>query len=109
MTLVTDPNLPSFTFYFVLYAIEITTAATGRHEPRNKAAAVKLLRKLMKKLGFAPRLLVNKLPSYGAQRFLSSHVAVYNTFNVQRHLISRRTLRGFRASAIEEWRSAAAT
>ena len=120
---------------------------------RNKAAAVKLLRKLMKKLGFAPRLLVtDKLPSYGAakaeigmtaqhekglrknnraenshqpvrrrerkmqrfksagsaQRFLSSHAAVYNTFNVQRHLISRRTLRGFRAGAMEQWRSAAA-
>ncbi len=120
---------------------------------RNKTAAVKLLRKLMKKLGFAPRLLVtDKLPSYGAakaeigmtaqhekglrknnraenshqpvrrrerkmqrfksagsaQRFLSSHAAVYNTFNVQRHLISRRTLRGFRAGAMEQWRSAAA-
>jgi transposase-like protein len=118
---------------------------------RNKAAAVKLLHKLMKKLGFAPRLLVtDKLPSYGAanaeigmtarhekglrknnrvenshqpvrrrerkmqrfksagsaQRFLSSHAAVYNTFNVQRHLISRRTLRGFRAGAMEQWRSA---
>ena len=36
---------------------------------RNKAAAVKLLRKLMKKLGFAPRLLVtDKLPSYGAAK-----------------------------------------
>ena len=43
-----------------------------------------------------------------AQRFLSSHAAVYNTFNVQRHLISRRTLRGFRAGAMEQWRSAAA-
>ena len=27
------------------------------------------------------------------QRFLSAHAAVYNCFNVQRHLISRRTLR----------------
>ena len=43
-----------------------------------------------------------------AQRFLSSHAAVSNTFNVQRHLISRRTLRGFRAGAMEQWRSAAA-
>ena len=43
-----------------------------------------------------------------AQRFLSSHAAVYNTFNVQRHLISRRTLRSSRAGAMEQWRSAAA-
>ncbi len=36
---------------------------------RNKAAAVKLLRKLMKKLGFAPcRLVTDKLPSYGAAK-----------------------------------------
>ena len=32
-----------------------------------------------------------------AQRFLSIHAAIYNTFNVQRHLISRKTLRQFRA------------
>ena len=32
-----------------------------------------------------------------AQRFLSMHAAVYNIFNMQRHLISRRTLRAFRA------------
>jgi hypothetical protein len=31
-----------------------------------------------------------------AQRFLSIHAAVQNTFNVQRHLTSRRTLRIFR-------------
>lgn len=34
-----------------------------------------------------------------AQHFLSVHPAIYNTFNLQRHLISRRTLRFFRAQA----------
>src|ERR1700732_3895290 len=34
-----------------------------------------------------------------AQRFLSMHPAVHNTFNLQRHLISRSTLRKFRAEA----------
>ena len=105
---------------------------------RDKAAAVKLMRKLLKKHGYAPTVLVtDKLGSYGAakvalglsarheqglrannraenshqpvrrrerkmqrfkssgsaQRFLSVHAAVFNTFNVQRHLISRSTLR----------------
>jgi transposase-like protein len=41
------------------------------------------------------------------QRFLSAHAAVYNTFNVQRHLISRRTLRNFRATAFAQWSIAA--
>ena len=43
-----------------------------------------------------------------AQRFLSTHAAVYNTFNVQRHLISRSMLRQFRDEAIGIWRSATA-
>ena len=43
-----------------------------------------------------------------AQRFVSTHAAVYNTFNVQRHLISRRTLRIFRAEAMAQWRTATA-
>jgi putative transposase len=38
-----------------------------------------------------------------AQRFLSTHAALYNVFNVQRHLISRRTLRQFRAEAMSRW------
>jgi len=43
-----------------------------------------------------------------AQRFLSMHAVVYNTFNLQRHLVSRLTLRIFRAEAASAWRNAAA-
>src|SRR5580704_11773323 len=43
-----------------------------------------------------------------AQRFLSTHAATYNTYNVQRHLISARTHRAFRASAMNMWREAVA-
>ena len=43
-----------------------------------------------------------------AQKFLSSHAAVYNTFNVQRHLTSAQTHRAFRASAMNAWRTAVA-
>jgi putative transposase len=111
---------------------------------RDKRAALKLMRKLLKKMGVAPdRLVTDDLRSYGAaardlgishrhergrwrnnraenshqptrrrerkmqgfksagsaQRFLSVHAATYNTFNVQRHLISANTHRAFRASA----------
>lgn len=38
-----------------------------------------------------------------AQRFLTTHAAIYNTFYVQRHLISRPTLRRFRAEADHSW------
>ena len=120
---------------------------------RDKAAAVKLMRKLIKKQGFAPDVLVtDKLRSYGAkkskielsarhkqglrknnraenshpptrrrerkmqsfrspgsaQRFLSFPAAVQNTFNVQRHLTSRRLLRVFREDASRTWRAATA-
>ncbi len=120
---------------------------------RNKAAARKLMRRLLKKLGFAPTVVVtDKLRSYAsafgeiglsaqheqglrknnraenshlpvrrrerklqrfkspgsAQRFLSAHAAVYNTFYLQRHLMSRRTLRAFRADAAELWNAAVA-
>ena len=121
---------------------------------RNTAAAVRLMRKLLKKQGFAPEEIVtDKLRSYGAakaelglsahheqgrrqnnraenshqptrrrerkmqrfkspgsaQRFLSAHAAVHNTFNVERHLVSRKTLKSFRGGAMEQWREAAAT
>ena len=41
-----------------------------------------------------------------AQRFLSVHAAVHNTPNLQRHLVSRSTLRIFRSEAAAEWRIA---
>ena len=117
---------------------------------RNKTATLKLMRKLLKKQGFAPDTIVtDKLPSYGAalanigmkhkhvtggrsnnraenshlpvrlrerrmqrfksagsaQRFLSTHAAVFNTFDVQRHLISRKTLRQFRGGAVRTWQA----
>jgi putative transposase len=120
---------------------------------RDKRAAVRLMRKLLRKQGFVPKLLVtDKLGSYGAafrhlrltrpheqglrknnraenshqpvrrrerkmqrfksarsaQRFLSIHAAVHNTFNLQRHLISRSTLRTFRAEAVAQWEAAVA-
>jgi transposase-like protein len=115
---------------------------------RNKRAALKLMRKLLKKYGFLPETLVtDDLRSYhaaarelgithrhptgrwrnnraenshqptrrrerkmqgfkgvgSAQRFLSIHAPIYNTFNVQRHLTSARTHRTFRASAMQTW------
>jgi transposase-like protein len=120
---------------------------------RDKRAALRLMRKLLRKQGFAPKLLItDKLGSYGAalrhlrlacrheqglrknnraenshqpvrrrehkmqrfrsarsaQRFLSIHAAVHNTFNLQRHLISRSTLRIFRTEAAAQWQAAVA-
>ena len=120
---------------------------------RNKHAALKLMRKLLKKYAFVPeRLVTDDLRSYSAavrdlgierrhergrwrnnraenshqptrrrerkmqrfkspgsaQKFLSTHAAVYNTFNVQRHLTSAQTHRTLRAAAMETWRTAVA-
>jgi transposase-like protein len=120
---------------------------------RDCRAALRLMRQLLKKHGFAPKLLVtDKLRSYAAafrrlrltcpheqglrknnraenshqavrrqereqqrfksarsaQRFLSMHAAVHNTFDLQRHLISRSTLRIFRAEAVAQWQGAVA-
>jgi putative transposase len=120
---------------------------------RDTKAALRLMRKLLKKQGCAPdELVTDKLGSYGAarrelglsarheqglrknnraenshqpvrrrerkqqrfksagsaQRFLSAHAAVHNTFTLQRHLVSRRTLRLFRAEAVQAWQIATA-
>ena len=43
-----------------------------------------------------------------AQKFLSTHAAVYNTFNVQRHLTSARSHHALRAAAMSTWREVVA-
>jgi len=50
-----------------------------------------------------------RLKSQGsAQRFLSTHAAIYNVFNIQPHLISRLTLRILRQRAFNTWELATA-
>jgi len=43
-----------------------------------------------------------------AQRFLAAHATVYNIFNVERHLISRKSLKSLRALATNKGCSATA-
>jgi transposase-like protein len=121
---------------------------------RNKHAALKLLRKLLRNQGVHPEAITtDKLPSYGAavrdlgltsahrpggmrannraenshlairrrerkqqkfksqgsaQRFLSTYGPIYNTFNLQPHLVRRPTLRTLRAEAHRAWAVATA-
>jgi transposase-like protein len=44
-----------------------------------------------------------------AQRFLTSHAAIYNTFYTQPHLIRRQPPRQFRCEALHAWSEAVAT
>jgi putative transposase len=120
---------------------------------RDKDAALKLMRKLLRKYAVVPeRIVTDDLRSYraatldlgidhlhdrgrwknnraesshqptrrrerkmqrfksagSAQKFLSTHAAVYNTFNVQRHLTSARSHRVLRAAAMTTWRGVVA-
>jgi len=118
----------------------------------NKAAALKLLRKLLRSQGIHPEAVITdglasyraaakslglsdrhrpggmrennrvenshlvirrrerkqqKFKSQGsAQRFLSSHAAIYNTFNTQPHMLSRPGLHTLRAGAHADWAAA---
>ena len=71
---------------------------------RNKQAPLRLMRKLIRKYRMIPSKFVTDRLS--AQRFLSAHASVYNTFNICRHLITSATKRRFRAEAFEAWRAA---
>ena len=123
-------------------------------ERRNKVAALRLLRKLLRNQGVRPdAIITDKLASYraaardlgltdrhhpgwmrennraenshlpirrrerkqqkfksraSAQKFLATHAAVYNVFNLQPHLIRRPTLRYLRAEAHRTWSAATA-
>ena len=44
-----------------------------------------------------------------AQRFLATHASIYNTFNIQRHLLRRSTLRHLRTEAMVTWAAATAS
>jgi transposase-like protein len=43
-----------------------------------------------------------------AQRFVSTHSAIYNTFYIQRQLTSRKTMRHSRSAAMAEWNTTSA-
>ena len=42
------------------------------------------------------------------QRFVSTHSAIYNNFNIERHFVSRKTMRKYRDRAFAEWQAASA-
>ncbi len=115
---------------------------------RDKKAALKFLRKLMRRYGQPHEIVTDCLRSYGAalkelgatdlqstgrwlnnraenshlpfrgreramqrfrrmrslQMFAAVHSSVYNLFNRERHLNSRRNFKLFRTAALEEWR-----
>ena len=54
------------------------------------------------------RKMLNFKSQNSAQRFLETHAAIYNVFNIQRHMISRPTLRVFRARSDSIWSKAVA-
>jgi putative transposase len=54
------------------------------------------------------RKMLNFKSRNSAQRFLETHAAIYNVFNIQWHMISRPTLRVFRASSDSVWSKAVA-
>ncbi|MDR3472274.1 MAG: IS6 family transposase [Devosia sp.] len=69
----------------------------GRLRENNRAgnSHLPIRKQERKQMGF------KSIPS--AQRFLTTHAAIYNTFYTARHLTSRRTMKIFRAAAHQVW------
>ncbi len=99
-TIVSD-GLPSYRSALKKLGIE-DRHRPGRLRENNRAenSHLPIRRRERKMLGF------KSLPS--AQRFLTTHAAIYNCFDFQRHMISRPTLQLFRARADRVWNLAAA-
>ena len=102
---------------------------------RDKAAAVKFLKRIMKKYGRPRKFVTDGLRAYSAamrevgnadrqevgeramqrfrsmktlQKFSSVHAHVHNHFNHERHLITRQVYKQRRSAALAEWRALAA-
>jgi putative transposase len=79
---------------------DVHTPRRLRENNRAENSHLPIPRRERKMLGFKSQV--------SAQRFLTTNAAIYNAFDFQRHMISRPTLRLFRARADSVWMKAAA-